>query len=258
MDPARFSHRGAIDGFLVAAGFFTRLPFPYPSQAPRLAEAIWAAPLAGVVVGLACGVAGGLATALGLPPHLAAVVALAAGILVTGALHEDGAADLADGFGGGRTREAKLEIMRDSRIGSYGALALIVSTLARWAAYAAILGAASGIVALWIAVAVHAGSRAVIPAFMARVPSARSDGLSAGAGAVADRTAFVALAIGAIVALPLGFGFLAAAVLVVAVVTSGVAVLCRRQIGGQTGDVLGALQQLCETGLLFVAAAILI
>ena len=89
MDPVRISHRDAIDGFLVAAGFFTRLPFPYPSQAPRLADAIWAAPLAGVVVGLACGVAGGLAMVLGLPPHLAAVVALAAGMLVTGALHEE-------------------------------------------------------------------------------------------------------------------------------------------------------------------------
>src|SRR5690606_6276515 len=107
--------------------------------------------------------------ALGLPPAAAAVIGLAAGILLTGALHEDGAADVADGFGGGKTRDDKLAIMRDSRIGSYGTLALMLSVLARWIALTAIASAAEGGTILWASIAAHAASRAVLPAFLARV-----------------------------------------------------------------------------------------
>ena len=79
-----------------------------------------------------------IAVWLGLPPTLAALVALAAAILVTGSLHEDGVADIADGFGGGNTRERKLEIMKDSRNGTFGVVALVMTLLARWAAIAAV------------------------------------------------------------------------------------------------------------------------
>src|ERR1019366_4569859 len=107
----------------------TRLPVGWFSgtQAPAgIADAVWAFPIAGAVVG---GIGGGVfwgCSALGLPPAVAAVWTLVATLLVTGALHEDGLADTADGFGGGRTREQKLEIMRDSRIGSFGALAVML------------------------------------------------------------------------------------------------------------------------------------
>ena len=92
----------------------------------NFAEAIWAAPVAGAVVGLVAGAAFAVAAWFGLPPSLSAIVALAAAILVTGSLHEDGVADIADGFGGGNTRERKLEIMRDSRNGTFGVVALVM------------------------------------------------------------------------------------------------------------------------------------
>src|SRR4051794_19453051 len=92
-------------------GFFTRLPVGRLGfRQVNFAEALWASPLAGAVVGVAAGSALAIAAWLGLPPTLAAIVALAAAILVTGSLHEDGVADIADGFGGGNTRERKLEI----------------------------------------------------------------------------------------------------------------------------------------------------
>ncbi|RIK85995.1 MAG: adenosylcobinamide-GDP ribazoletransferase, partial [Hyphomicrobiales bacterium] len=124
-------------------------------DARAFAETQWAAPVAGALVGLGVGAVAWLALALGLPASLAAAFALAAGIAVTGALHEDGLADTADGFGGGRDRDGKLAIMRDSRIGSYGVLALGLSLIARWAALAA-LAAASPAAALAAAVAAHA------------------------------------------------------------------------------------------------------
>ena len=113
-----------------------------------------------------------------LPPPVAAVLAVAAGMAVTGCLHEDGLADMADGLGGDG-RERKLAIMRDSRLGTYGACALAMSLLLRWSAITSIADA--GAVALALAAA-HAGSRAPLPAFMAFVAPARGDGLAAAAG----------------------------------------------------------------------------
>ena len=114
-----------------------------------------------------------------LPPLPAAALAVAATVAVTGALHEDGLADVADGFGGGATRERKLEIMRDSRIGTYGVCALILSFILRISALTN-LGDPALVTA--VLVAAHAAARAPIPAFMRLVPAARTDGLSADAG----------------------------------------------------------------------------
>ena len=122
-------------------GFFTRLPAGrFGFGEVNFADALWAAPVAGAVVGVAAGTAFAIAAWLGLPPTLAALVALAAAILVTGSLHEDGVADIADGFGGGNTRERKLDIMKDSRNGTFGVVALVMVLLARWAAVAAVGG----------------------------------------------------------------------------------------------------------------------
>ncbi|MGH6905574.1 MAG: adenosylcobinamide-GDP ribazoletransferase, partial [Geminicoccaceae bacterium] len=122
----------------VALAFLTRLPVreepPWP--AADLAASAPMFPVVGALIGLAGAIAYALATWLGLPPWPAAVGALATTIWLTGALHEDGFADVADGFGGGGTREAKLAIMRDPRIGSYGALALVLAVLARAGAVA--------------------------------------------------------------------------------------------------------------------------
>src|SRR5215470_12043275 len=116
--------------------FCTRLPLFHsvPIDSGNVASASWAFPVAGTLVGGASALVYVAAWGSGLPPALAAALALAATLVVTGCLHEDGLADVADGFGGGSYRERKLEIMRDSRLGAYGACALVMSVILRWAA----------------------------------------------------------------------------------------------------------------------------
>ena len=238
-------------------GFYTRLPVAWAGASARpFAETQWAAPVAGALVGLCVGAVSWLALALGLPASLAAAFALAAGIALTGALHEDGLADTIDGFGGGRDRDARLAIMRDSRIGSYGTLALGLSLIARWAALAA-LAAASPSAALVGAVAAHAASRAALPAMMTGLPPARPDGLAAGVGHMEPATAFVAAAVGLAFLLPGGLAFAVAAAILVAGLALFVARLALTRIGGQTGDVLGAAQQAGEIAVVAAAAAFL-
>jgi adenosylcobinamide-GDP ribazoletransferase len=160
---------------------------------------------------------------------------------------------MADSFGGDG-RERKLEIMRDSRLGTYGACALMMSLLLRWSALASIADARAVALAL---VAAHAAARAPLPAFMAFVPPARSDGLAAAAGPP-PREAVTAAGVFGAVALAACFGPTAAVVALV--LLAGVAVLMARvsvnAIGGHTGDVLGALEQVNEILVLLVAVAL--
>ena len=239
----------------VAFTFLTRLPVKHaaPIGKGELSAALWCAPLVGIAVGLAGAVVYWLAQALNVPTLAAAALAVAATVFVTGALHEDGLADVADGFGGGGTRERKLEIMRDSRIGTYGVCALILSFLLRVAALASLGNA--GLVAAALVVA-HAAGRAPFAAFMSLVPAARSDGLSADAGRPAQSSAAVATLFG-FLALIVGLGFGAGVVAAILLCTGFgfMAWLCNRQIGGQTGDVLGALEQIGEIAVMLVAAA---
>jgi adenosylcobinamide-GDP ribazoletransferase len=235
--------RDVLADVVACIGFYTRIPVPRAVPLPAsFATSQWAAPIAGLIVGLAGAAAMWFALWLGLPATVAAVIALAATVLLTGALHEDGAADVGDGFGGGATRERKLEIMRDSRIGTYGVCVLALGLLARWSALAAlaIVGGWTVLVAL---VAAHAAARGLMPAFMARVANARDDGLSASVGRVPHATAAVALALGGLVLLPGGLVFALATALLLAIWFLALEQLCLRQIGGQTGDVLGALEQ---------------
>jgi adenosylcobinamide-GDP ribazoletransferase len=223
----------------VCVMFCTRLPLTpsMPVASGDMARASWAMPVAGALVGALCALAYWMAVRLGLPPLVAAALAVAAGMAATGCLHEDGLADTADGLGGD-SRARKLEIMRDSRLGTYGACALAMSILLRWSALASIADA--GAVALAL-VAAHAAARAPLPAFMAFIPPARSDGLAAGA-----------LAIG------LCLGPIAAVVALVLLAAAG-ALMARvsvKAIGGHTGDVLGALEQVNEILILLVAAAL--
>lgn len=242
---------------LHCVGFYTRLPLPaLPDTGRPFAARQWAAPLAGLVPGAAGAGLLWLALALHLPPEAAAVIALAATALATGALHEDGLADVADGFGGGRDRERKLAIMKDSRIGTYGVLALVLGCLARWSALAALAAAGSAAAAIGLVTA-HVASRALLPAFMRAVPTARATGLSAGIGRVGGGTAAAALLIGALALAPSGPAFALAAGILLALWFLALKQLCERQIGGQTGDVLGALQQGAEIVLLLSACAFL-
>lgn len=241
----------------IAVSLCTRVPVApaIPVSEGEIADASWAFPLAGLLIGFAGAVIYWLATRVHLPPQAAAVLALAATILLTGAMHEDGLADTADGFGGGKTREDKLRIMRDSRIGTFGACALVISLLLRWSAISEIRGPGSVAIALVVA---HAASRAMLPALMRLVPAARTDGLAAGAGQPPIRSALVALALGAIcLAAGLGTGAMLVGVLALAAIGALLAWLSMKQIGGQTGDVLGAAEQMAEAAVLLIGAAVL-
>lgn len=254
----RFHAKKIIADIAVCIGFYTRLSVPQPAMADAhaFAKTQWAAPIAGAVTGLCIALVAWLALLTGLPASLAAIFALAAGMLLTGALHEDGLADTADGFGGGKDREHKLAIMRDSHIGSYGALALGLSLLARWTALASL--AVTSPFALFVGlIAAHAASRAVLPALMGRLPAARNDGLAANIGNIDPVTMPIAGAIGIICLLAGGFYFAFIAGLFVAAIAYLVARLALSQIGGQTGDILGATQQLCEIAVLSAATVIL-
>jgi adenosylcobinamide-GDP ribazoletransferase len=244
------------DEFFAALTFLTRLPLGRAqTDTPllSLADTVWAFPVVGLVIGAIGGIAYVIAFALGLPALAAALVAVATTALITGALHEDGLADTADGFGGGATREAKLDIMRDSRIGTFGVLALIFSIGLRVVAIADIGTRWHVFAALIVA---HALSRGVLPAAMHRLDPARDDGLGAGAGRPEQNQVLIALAIAlaiAVVAIGLRAGLIAA--IVAGIVALAIGWLAQRQIGGQTGDVLGAIEQGAETAALLAAAA---
>jgi adenosylcobinamide-GDP ribazoletransferase len=237
----------------VCLALYTRIPMP-GDERPDLARASWAAPVAGALVGLAGAAVLWLAGGLGLPPWAAALLAVGTTILITGALHEDGLADVADGFGGAFARADKLAIMRDARIGTYGTLALILSVGLRAAALAAIAEPLAAGAAL---IAAHAGARALLPAVMRRLPLARAEGLAADAGTPQPRTVAVGLGLAALLAVvTLGPGTaVLAAVAAIAAATAMVAI-ARRQIGGYTGDVLGASEQLAEIAILVTAASV--
>ena len=164
--------------FLVALRFLTHLPVPFVRtlDPPRLAEAMGMFPVAGAVVGALTGTTLVLCNLAGLPEFFCAAFALGAGAVITGALHEDGLADAADGFGGGKTREQRLEIMRDSRIGAYGAMALIFVLLGRAALFASLLDLPPTGTIVLIASA-GAFSRSLIVDLVWATRPARSDGL---------------------------------------------------------------------------------
>lgn len=255
--PHRASHRRVnprLQDVAEAFALLTRLPIPAAAFEPRGAPSAWAWPLAGLAVGLiAAAVAtGGLALGLGSPAS--AGLALTAQALATGALHEDGLADCADGFWGGRTPERRLAIMADSRVGSYGVLALILVTLLRWSALAGLLAAGWTWGPLLAAAAL---SRWPMALALGVLRPTRPGGLGAGVGRPTGPT----LALGAGTAAALAFAAAGAAALVAALAALGAAVaviaLARAKIGGQTGDVCGAAQQASETAALLALLAVL-
>ena len=230
----------------LAVMLLTRLPAGRMAQAPAIRAAVWAFPLAGALVGgIAAAVLAG-ALAVGIAPPLAAGLALAASVLATGGLHEDGLADCADGFGGGRDRARKLEIMRDSRIGSYGGLALILSLGMRWQALA-ILAAHNPKLAACALIALAISSRAGLSFALLWMPAARNDGMGKSAAGTTLGRALAGLAL-----VIIGLAVLVGPQATVLVLTTQIVVqlifarLALRQIGGQSGDVLGAMQQLAE------------
>jgi adenosylcobinamide-GDP ribazoletransferase len=232
--------------------FSTRLPLARASPvAGSLAKAAWAFPVAGLVVGVIGALVYGLAHKCGLPGWPAAALAVTATVLATGCLHEDGLADTADGFGGGSSREQKLDIMRDARIGTFGVCALILSFLLRISALASLPGAHA---VLWALLASHAAARACMPAMMFLLPPARSDGLSFQAGRPPRDSVIAAAVLGfVILVISLGFGRGILALIFLLAVIALMTWLSSSQIEGQTGDVLGALEQAGEIVVLLIA-----
>jgi adenosylcobinamide-GDP ribazoletransferase len=240
------------DDARTAAAFLTRLPISAPAGGGNLAQASRAFPLVGVLVGGVCALIYVIAVDLGLTALLAAGLAVAAGLILTGALHEDGLADLADGLGARGDAGAKLAAMRDSHIGVFGTLTLILAILLHVVALAAL--ALPGEVAAAL-VASHAGSRALLPWVMQRFPQARSDGLAFMAGRPSQTTAFIALGLGAVALLILTGPARAIVAAGAACLALLLAPLARRLLGGITGDALGAIEVIARLAILLALVA---
>jgi adenosylcobinamide-GDP ribazoletransferase len=247
--------RGVATDLKIGILFCTRIPLSHAESigGADVARASWALPVVGVLIGLLGAAAYWIAFHFNLPPFVGAALAITATLAATGCLHEDGLADTFDGFGGGQDRERKLEIMRDSRVGTYGTCALALSLLLRVGALASLAGPAP--VALGL-IAAHAGARAMMPLFLRLVPPARPDGLAAGAGRPSPGNVMLAVLLGlAVLIWSLGAARGLAALALLLAALAFMRWLCLRQIGGQTGDTVGALEQIGEIAVLLTAAA---
>lgn len=235
----------------------TRLPLGRfgGTGASDLGRGVWAFPAVGLVVGLLGGLVYWAMHRLGVPALLAGSWAWVAILLTTGAFHEDGLADTADGFGGGGTRARKLEIMRDSRIGAYGAMALGLSLLIRISAVAALEHPRQVLVAL--VTAAMAGRGGMIVVLLVLQP-ARLDGMAAGMRDIPRWSAALGLGLVGLALLSCLPTTSAIIVALAAFATCfGLARLARAQIGGHSGDVLGATEVIVESVTLTVLAGML-
>ncbi|MCQ0987727.1 adenosylcobinamide-GDP ribazoletransferase [Jiella marina] len=250
-----------------AAAFLTRLNIsgrafeahdPQNSQENRqpyrLGDDAAGFPLVGLIVAAPAALLLFGLPAFGFSPLVAAVLAVVAMIAMTGGLHEDGLADVADGLGGHHPRDRALEIMHDSRVGSYGAIALILSIGLR-AALLAELAASEPTLAACAVLAAAAASRGGMALFWALTPSALETGLAARVGEPSRQAGWLAAGLGAAIALVFGLptaGLLpvTSAILLAAGVFLWLRCFVMRRIGGQTGDCLGAFQQLAEIAIL--------
>jgi adenosylcobinamide-GDP ribazoletransferase len=239
-------------GPFAALQFLTRLPVALRREPDMAAMVVWFPAVGAVIGAIAGGIGAGMFELTS--PLVAGALAVTTGLLVTGAFHEDGLGDIADAFGGGYTVERRLEIMKDSRHGTYGVAAMCASIVIRIVAIGSMPSAATVFAAL---VAAHAIARGAAVALMAVVPLAGHSGLGADYGqATTVRRAVVALAaasaIGALVVGWWALPILGAAL--VAVAAAGA--LAKGKIGGISGDVLGAAEQVAECAVLVVLVAL--
>ena len=250
---SRLSHQFQL--FLCAVQFLTRIPTPalrnfQPDWISRSARYF---PLVGLLVGGGCAAVFWSASLIW-SGWLPALLAIAAGVLITGAFHEDGLADTADGLGGGTTVAKRLTIMKDSRIGTYGALALGL-TLAIKAAALATLPAGLG---AWTLVAAHGAGRGASVLAMRALPYVGDAKVGKWKPSPADLSLAEVLTAVAVAGLPLALspdGVVGLAILIGAILALAVSLIARRLLGGYTGDVLGAIEQVFELGFVLGVAA---
>lgn len=263
-----------IEGFWrqvrVATTFLTRIPTgttpgPPAAESAAIAASVEAGnqgelaaasawfPVLGVGIGAIAALALLITSELGLHPLACGFVAVAVAAALSGAMHEDGLADFADGLGGGHSPGERLDIMRDSRIGTFGTLAVVLSVCLRATLLSQFSSLATATAAL---IAACALSRAAMVPVMRWVKPARADGLAFDAGQPRPAQVTAALAIAALVTLAaLDLRAAIAACATAACAAAAVALLARRDLGGQTGDVLGSVQQLAEIVALAAVAA---
>lgn len=241
-----------MSGLTTAIGWFTRLPLPGRAVRDDLAGALGWLPFIGIVVAAVGGLTRAATLWLGDLPS--AVLTVAACVAVTGAYHEDGLADTFDGLWGGWTVERRLEIMRDSRIGTYGASALGLALLLR----VAVLAPLDAATTVRVLVLGHVTGRAVILPLLRWLPPARTDGALAPTRPPEGSTPWAIAGTTTVVVAVLAGGLAgAAAVAGGAVAAALLGAIARSRIGGITGDVLGGANQVAHIATMVVAAALL-
>ncbi len=248
----RFTFRLADIG--AAFGLLSRIPVPldHVRAGQRAAQSVWAFPLVGAALGAGAALVAHVSMALGAPAAFAGALALATFAVGTGFMHEDGLADTADGLGGGQTPEKCLEIMKDSRIGAFGATVLGIALIARFSGFEALSVAGA---LFWPLVAVGAASRLPMVLVMFFMPRARPGGLSDKVGSPPPQALVGAIALALVLCL-FALGWSGFALLFWALVAPLPLIgFAKVRIGGQTGDILGATQQLAEIASLAVAVA---
>lgn len=236
-----------------ALAFFTRLPLPAGVPLVSVADAARAVPFAAFVTALPAALILLLGGWLGVSPLVAAGFAVATLTVITGALHEDGLADCADGFWGGATRERRLEIMRDSRIGTYGVLALVLAVLLKVALLAELMNHSAFLAASAIVAAAVAG-RALALFPWITLPYARSDGVAVAVGKPSQAGFRLAVILGGAISAVLLLWQVPLAYLVAGVgsmlVVKGLTRLANTKVGGVTGDVIGATVMMADLSFL--------
>ena len=241
-----------LTGLLAAIQFLTRIPIRLRRE-PDVGAGVRWFPVVGALIGATVG---GIAAGLWyvVPPLVAAAVAVTLGVLITGAFHEDGLADVADAFAGETTIERRLEILKDSRHGSYGVAALSASIIVRIVCLGSIPGPAAMFAA---AVAAHAIARGAAVGLMGAAPLASHQGLGADYGQAATRgTAITAVVLGlAIGGAAVGWWAAALAAVVIASIAT-TRWISMRKIGGISGDVLGTCEQVAECLCLVVLSGL--
>ncbi|WP_236773068.1 adenosylcobinamide-GDP ribazoletransferase [Agrobacterium tumefaciens] len=244
-----------ITDVMHSLAFLSRLPVPSRffdnTDGVSMRRTARAFPAAGLLIALPAAFLVVIFAGFDASPQLTGWLAIGLTALMTGALHEDGLADMTDGFGSGKDRARTLEIMKDSRIGSYGTIAMVLSFALRATALASLLETLPGKTAAACLIAALVLSRALMVWHWQALPAAKTSGIAANAGQPGESERNIALVTGLLIfllftlhALPLvAIAFVLAAAFLAAVLFGR---LCDRKIGGHTGDTIGTCQQITE------------